>query len=87
MLDFLTSIYGFSTLFAATERSEGENRWAVLRMRSPDPRSGAGPVFHHVTSHKQTQKLNFYVINTCNICNMCTAKQCDLIFINQPINE
>lgn len=40
---FLTSIYGFTTLFAAAERSEGENRrWAVLRRRSPDFRTGRG---------------------------------------------
>lgn len=61
MLDFLTSIYGFSTLFAAAERSEAESRWAVLRMRSSDPRSGAGPAFHPRQELQTDAKLNFYL--------------------------
>lgn len=61
MLDFLTSIYGFSTQFAAAERSEGENRRAVLRMRSIDPRSGAGPAFHPRREPQTDAKLNFYL--------------------------
>lgn len=88
MLDFLTSIYGFSTLFAAAERSEGENRWAVLRMRSS---AGGGASVSSTSGDTNRRKLKLLlalninstrklsVINTCNICNMCTAKKCDLI--------
>lgn len=53
---FLTSIYGLTTLFAAAERSEGENRRrAVLRVRSPDFRPGRGQRFIDVRGRKRTQ--------------------------------